>query len=145
MVLERSCFQKHFSVIGLATVLRWKYLVSRTEQVQVLDNFGRRDAQTLSQKMHLNNTVSKFMEYNDSKRYTPSTPWNRLLGGTYISLQFGQNSFTVSSPGKSERPHGTTGLPPQYTRGHAPNTVVSYLSTWRCKLNFCFHNMQLKI
>ena len=46
-----------------------------------------------------------------------------------MSLQFGQNSFTVSNPGRSERPHGTTLHPLQYTRGHEPNTPASYLST----------------
>ena len=64
-----------------------------------------------------------------SKKHVPSTPWNRLLGGTYMSLQFGQYSFTVSSPGMSDRPHGTTLHPTQYTRGHDPNTPASYLST----------------
>ena len=43
----------------------------------------------------------------------PSTPWKRLLGGMYISLQLGQNSFTVSKPGKSDLPHGTTLQPRQ--------------------------------
>lgn len=44
-------------------------------------------------------------------------------------MQFGQNSFTVSNPGKSERPQGTTLQPLQYTRGHEPKIPASYLST----------------
>ena len=47
-----------------------------------------------------------------------------------MSLQFGQKSFTVSNPGKSERPQGTTLQPLQYTRGQEPKTPASYLSTW---------------
>ena len=56
-----------------------------------------------------------FIYVNDcslSQQYTwnlPSTPWYLLLGGVYMSLQFGQYNFTVSSPGRSERPHGATG------------------------------------
>lgn len=46
-----------------------------------------------------------------------------------MSQQLGQNSFTVSIPGISERPHGTTLHPWQYTRGHEPNMPASYLST----------------
>ena len=37
----------------------------------------------------------------------PSTALKRELGGVYVSMQLGQKSLTVSTPGRSDRPHGT--------------------------------------
>lgn len=51
-----------------------------------------------------------------------------------MSLQFGQNSFTVSIPGMSDRPQGTTFVPLHITRGQEPNVPASYFSTYICCL-----------
>ena len=45
-----------------------------------------------------------------------------------MSQQLPQKSLTVSMPGMSYRPLGTTFVPAQYTRGHEPNIPFSYLS-----------------
>jgi hypothetical protein len=41
--------------------------------------------------------------------HLPSRLINLELGGTYMSRQFGQKSLTVSRPGISLLPQGTTG------------------------------------
>lgn len=38
----------------------------------------------------------------------PSTPLKRDEGGVYVSRHVGQKSFTPSTPGKSDRPDGST-------------------------------------
>lgn len=61
-----------------------------------------------------------------STRYkVPSTPLNRLLGGVYVSMQLGQKSLTVSTPGRSERPQGTTRVALQNTLGQYPKCAFS--------------------
>lgn len=54
-----------------------------------------------------------------------------------MSLQLGQYSLTVSTPGISVLPQGTTLVPLQNTRGHAPNTPCSYFSTCILVTMYC--------
>lgn len=65
------------------------------------------------------------------ERDSPSTPAKRELGGTYMSTQLGQYSLTVSTPGRSLRPHGTSFPDVQYTRGQTPKWLASSLANWR--------------
>jgi hypothetical protein len=58
----------------------------------------------------------------------PSTPLNLLEEGVYMSLQLGQNSLTVSTPGMSERPQGMRRVEVQYTLKQLPKTPFSYFS-----------------
>lgn len=57
--------------------------------------------------------VMKNKQPNVVPKNAPSTEWNLLLGGVYRSWQLGQKSLTVSWPGVSERPTGSTLHPPQ--------------------------------
>ena len=64
--------------------------------------------------------VMKKSDGNVVPKNAPSTVWNLELGGVYTSKQEGQNSLTVSWPGLSLRPTGSTLQELQCTRGHVP-------------------------
>lgn len=107
-------------------------VVCRTGLAQARGSFGRIDARRLCRRRRLDASKVSGTHRTHYIKDLPSMPWNRLLGGVYTSLQFGQNSFTVSIPGMSDRPQGTTFVPLHITRGQEPNVPASYFSTYIC-------------
>jgi hypothetical protein len=53
--------------------------------------------------------------------------------GVYTSMHFGQYSFTIASPGTSDRPIGNIGWFSQYTRGQKPKSPFWYFSNLKNK------------
>ena len=53
---------------------------------------------------------------------------DRMGGGWYTDLHFGQKILAVSTPISSRNPTGRTGCPLHWTRGHVPNSFAAYCS-----------------
>ena len=66
--------------------------------------------------------TAKSMCGNEVPKKAPSMCWWREDLGAYDSLQRGQNSLTVASPGRSDRPTGKTRWFSHSTRGQRPKS-----------------------